>query len=92
MQWMVQYSEEARFDFVRDIISQFQDLKHPFLHTHLRYNIVDYTTLLSEFEDQEAVNPQAVAKAIGSNTVSAIHVPETKELVSVSLYKPFAPD
>lgn len=49
-------------------------------------------TMVVEFQDQDALNPQAVAKAIGSSTVSAIRVPEVNELLSVSLYKPFAPD
>lgn len=49
-------------------------------------------TMVVEFTDQDAINPQAVAKAICSNAVSAITLEELNELVSVSLYKPFAPD
>lgn len=58
----------------------------------LKPNTSKKVTMVVEFKDQEAVNPQAVAKAICSNTVSAISLPELSELVSMSLYKPFAPD
>jgi len=58
----------------------------------LQPNTSRKVTMVVEFKDQKAMNPQVAAKAICTNTVSAISLPELSELVSVSLYKPFAPD
>lgn len=58
----------------------------------LKPNVSKKVAMVIEGEGEIVVNPQAVAKATCSQTVVATPLPELKELLSVSLYKPLVPE
>ncbi|MCF7956152.1 MAG: DUF11 domain-containing protein [Phycisphaerae bacterium] len=58
----------------------------------LKPNASKKVTMVIDGQGEIVINPQAVAKASCSQAVAATPLPELKELLSVSLYKPLVPE
>jgi uncharacterized repeat protein (TIGR01451 family) len=58
----------------------------------LKPNASKRVTMVIDGGSEFVINPQVVAKATCAHAVAAMRIPRLKELTSVSLYKPFAPE